>query len=420
MAIRDSWQPALKRAVAAAAAGLGLRQDSAASIAPRLRCLRLFQQGGCLLAPGQGSGERPAGVFGALEVQLPCCGGHQGGQLVVRHGSSSFQRDSAQVGRGRPRAKASAAEQALAAPAGRCAGCRASSMRPSLTQPPLRRRAWPGVQGGEEDAVTFTARFAACPHELGAISSGRRLVLVYDLAWTSSARPQPSLDDDAAVRALAAAVEAWEAALARDQDEPLQLALPLGGLQRVLLRSAARCAAAPPCTCTRRSAAWAASSHAGCTPGRALAERAYSTGGGDLSFDSLAGADKAVAALIRACPVLEASLVLAVQRKCGSALLLRGSYELAQVSAQPPLLAVRAGRRLHCRWRNARPAALDARPPPPPSLGPAGAASARRVRASSRCRDGLMCRSCLPRRLRRRPRSWSAPTPAGWARMAPA
>ena len=244
-------------------------------------------------------------------------------------------------------------------------------------------------------------------------------MLVYDLVWTSGQQPQPGLEDDAAVRALAAAVEAWRAALAREQSAPSKLALPLGGLQRRLpgccclpgrLPALAAGASRRPMPAPRLSACTAPP-----RPPSSPAEGQYDAG--NFSFDSLAGTDKAMAALTRACPELGASLVLAVQRKRGIGMRLQhtANYELVHVSAcaasqlQAACAAVLAAdqgrqlRRSRGRWADAT--ALQAACVQDGSYA-----------LSRACMAPLLLPS-LPLRRARRPSSM--PSPSGWARTAP-
>ncbi len=110
----EQWQQALSRTLAAAAPALGLGQGSAtaARLQPMLQWLLLAEAGSALGLAGSsasppGSGQQQAssssgGTFGTLVVQLPCCGGHEGGKVVVRHQGRCHEQELAEV-RGRHR-----------------------------------------------------------------------------------------------------------------------------------------------------------------------------------------------------------------------------------------------------------------------------------------------------------------------------
>ncbi len=97
VAIGPSWQPVLQQLVAQVAVGLGLGQQ-AGGVAAQLYKLLLYERGGHFAA--HRDTEKAPGMFATLVVQLPCCGGHEGGGLLVRHGGRQVQVDTAQVGGG--------------------------------------------------------------------------------------------------------------------------------------------------------------------------------------------------------------------------------------------------------------------------------------------------------------------------------
>jgi hypothetical protein len=75
--------------------------------------------------------------------------------------------------------------------------------------------------------VQYAACFADCQHELTKVQRGRRLVLAYNLVWTSE-QAAPAAPGSAAARALLAAVQQWEAELAAG-GRRRRLAFALGG-----------------------------------------------------------------------------------------------------------------------------------------------------------------------------------------------
>ncbi|KXZ52699.1 hypothetical protein GPECTOR_9g745 [Gonium pectorale] len=149
--------------VADACAALGVRSPS--SVRAHLYKLLLYEPGGHF-RPHRDTEKEP-GMFGTLVVQLPVAGGHEGGELRVRHAG--------QV------------------------------------------RVWRTAAGSQEPAALQCAAFYAdCEHELTMITSGLRAALVFNLVRTAPGavpRPPPQGHTGAA-EALMAAVRAWEAALA--------------------------------------------------------------------------------------------------------------------------------------------------------------------------------------------------------------
>jgi hypothetical protein len=83
--ISSSWQPVLQAAVADVARALDIADSasSAINLKARLYKLLLYEQGGHFAA--HQDTEKEQGMIGTLVVQLPCCEGHTGGSLAVRH-----------------------------------------------------------------------------------------------------------------------------------------------------------------------------------------------------------------------------------------------------------------------------------------------------------------------------------------------
>jgi hypothetical protein len=64
-------------------------------------------------------------------------------------------------------------------------------------------------------SLQYAAFFADCHHELSAVTSGMRLVLVYNLVWVGQgSAPEPCAVSTAVRTELRAALQAWEADLA--------------------------------------------------------------------------------------------------------------------------------------------------------------------------------------------------------------
>jgi hypothetical protein len=108
--IHSSWQPLLRSAVAHVARALDLVNSSSCgqtsvthggqiqrsvNLEARLYKLLLYEQGGHFAA--HQDTEKEKGMIGTLVVQLPCCEGHTGGSLAVRHNDLQFSCDFAQV-----------------------------------------------------------------------------------------------------------------------------------------------------------------------------------------------------------------------------------------------------------------------------------------------------------------------------------
>lgn len=106
-------------------------------------------------------------------VQLPVCGGHTGGKLVVRHRGSEIAFDFAK---------------------------------------------------GAEDCFRWAAFFADCEHELQPVTSGARVVLIYRLVATAGAAAPRPVDNSHATETLLNAAKAWGA---DPRDKGLQLAIAL-------------------------------------------------------------------------------------------------------------------------------------------------------------------------------------------------
>jgi hypothetical protein len=108
VAIDSGWQPLLQSAVAHVAQALDLVNSScgqtsvkhggqtSVNLEARLYKLLLYEQGGHFAA--HQDTEKEKGMLGTLVVQLPCCEGHTGGSLAVRHNGLQFSHNFAQVG----------------------------------------------------------------------------------------------------------------------------------------------------------------------------------------------------------------------------------------------------------------------------------------------------------------------------------
>jgi hypothetical protein len=89
---------------------------------------------------------------------------------------------------------------------------------------------------GSDRTLQYAAFFADCQHELSSISSGMRLVLVYNLVWAGPAGEAPRLCKSNPEEQLARALDAWEAELAAG-----------GTQQRMSVLLGALTASAAPC-----------------------------------------------------------------------------------------------------------------------------------------------------------------------------
>ena len=167
-----SWAAALAHNVARAAAALGIKDAAALGVAAQLDKLVLYEPGGHF-APHKDT-EKAAGMFGTLVVQLPCEGGHSGGELVIRHQERRVRVNFA--------------------------------------------------AGSTRDGLPFAAFYADCTHELKPVTSGLRLALLFNLVRTTPGAPPAPVDSSAADAALRAAASAWAVAGA---DTRLRIALPL-------------------------------------------------------------------------------------------------------------------------------------------------------------------------------------------------
>lgn len=156
------WAAALAHTVARAVAALGVANAAAQGITAQVDKLILYEPGGHF-QPHKDT-EKAAGMFATLVVQLPVEGGHEGGELVIRHCGQRVRVDFA-----------------------------ASSKR---------------------TALHFAAFYADCTHELTPVTSGTRLALLYNLVRTKpSSEPLPAPADTSGVdAALCAAARAWAAA----------------------------------------------------------------------------------------------------------------------------------------------------------------------------------------------------------------
>jgi predicted 2-oxoglutarate/Fe(II)-dependent dioxygenase YbiX len=156
------WAAALAHTVARAVAALGVGNAAAQGITAQLDKLILYESGGHF-QPHKDT-EKAAGLFATLVVQLPVEGGHEGGNLVIRH-----------CGR-RVRVNFAASSK--------------------------------------HTALHFAAFYADCTHELTPVTSGTRLALLYKLVRTGPSRePLPAPADTSGVdAALCAAARAWAAA----------------------------------------------------------------------------------------------------------------------------------------------------------------------------------------------------------------
>jgi predicted 2-oxoglutarate/Fe(II)-dependent dioxygenase YbiX len=151
-----SWSDALARTVARAAAAMGIEDAAAMGVTAQLDKLVLYEPGGHF-APHKDT-EKAAGMFGTLVIQLPCVGGHAGGELAVRHQGRHVRVDFA--------------------------------------------------KDSTRDVFPFAAFFADCTHELTPLTAGVRLALLYNLVHTTPGAPPAPIDSSAADDALAAAASA--------------------------------------------------------------------------------------------------------------------------------------------------------------------------------------------------------------------
>lgn len=156
------WAAALAHTVARAVAALGVGNAAAQGIIAQLDKLILYESGGHF-QPHKDT-EKAAGMFATLVIQLPVVGGHEGGELVVRH-------------------------------CGRRVGVNFAAT-------------------SKDTALHFAAFYADCTHELTPVTSGTRLALLYNLVRTEPSRePLPAaLNTSSVDSALCDAARAWAAA----------------------------------------------------------------------------------------------------------------------------------------------------------------------------------------------------------------
>jgi hypothetical protein len=108
-------------------AGLGIEGEPAASVRAELYKVLVYEKGDHFLT--HRDSEKGRGMFGSLIIALPSQ--HEGGCLTVRHGPGVFKEE------------------------------------------------FGGTRSSEE--MRYVAFFADCPHSLAEVTSGRRLVLAYNL-----------------------------------------------------------------------------------------------------------------------------------------------------------------------------------------------------------------------------------------------
>lgn len=94
--IAGSWESVLQSAVEEVAQALDISHSANVNnLEARLYKLLLYEQGGHFSA--HQDTEKEKGMIGTLVVQLPCCEGHTGGTLVVRHKGVQYKHDFSQV-----------------------------------------------------------------------------------------------------------------------------------------------------------------------------------------------------------------------------------------------------------------------------------------------------------------------------------
>jgi hypothetical protein len=165
--------------------------------------------------------------------------------------------------------------------------------------------------------LQYAAFFADCQHELGQVEQGRRLVLAYNLVWTSE-QAAPDLEDDAAVVKLQEMAADWEASIAADAQQRIRLAFALGELRPSAAAALLKCPhwwlSPPPLILRSLFCSAAAQAHPPAPQTRA--EHQYTEA--NLSFANLKGRDRAMALLAEACPALEARLALVHKLESGA------------------------------------------------------------------------------------------------------
>ena len=163
------WPAMLADVVARAATGLG----AGANVSPELYKLLVYDEGSFFVS--HRDTEKSAGMFGTLILALPSL--HTGGELVVRH---------------------------------------------------REREARLALSSADPSEAAWAAFYADCLHEVLPVTSGCRLVLVYNLLRKGSGRlPRPPAYDKETV-ALGALLRRWQGGDATDSDErPMKLVYPL-------------------------------------------------------------------------------------------------------------------------------------------------------------------------------------------------
>ncbi|MDZ5460530.1 2OG-Fe(II) oxygenase [Azohydromonas lata] len=163
------WTRTLQAIVEKAAEGLGVTTAATA----QLYKLLVYDEGSFFIE--HRDTEKAAGMFATLVVALPSL--HTGGELVVRHKGREVRLD---------------------------------------------------LQGPDPSMAAFAAFYADCVHEVRPVTSGCRLVLVYNLVHEGRGRlPQPP-DYEAETQRIAALLAAWGAGeWGSDDEAPAKLVYPL-------------------------------------------------------------------------------------------------------------------------------------------------------------------------------------------------
>ena len=164
-----SWERTLQATVERAAEGLGVTT----AVTAQLYKLLVYDEGSFFIE--HRDTEKAAGMFATLVVALPSI--HTGGELVVRHKGREVRLD---------------------------------------------------LQGPDPSMAAFAAFYADCVHEVLPVTSGCRLVLVYNLVREGRGRlPQPP-DYEAETKRIAALLAAWGAGeWGADGEAPAKLVYPL-------------------------------------------------------------------------------------------------------------------------------------------------------------------------------------------------
>ncbi len=164
-----SWARTLQAIVERAAEGLGVTT----AVTAQLYKLLVYDEGSFFIE--HRDTEKAAGMFATLVVALPSI--HSGGELVVRHKGREVRLE---------------------------------------------------LQGPDPSMAAFAAFYADCVHEVLPVTSGCRLVLVYNLVREGRGRlPQPP-DYEAETQRIAALLTAWGAGeWGPDDEAPAKLVYPL-------------------------------------------------------------------------------------------------------------------------------------------------------------------------------------------------